>query len=106
MKEERVWATVAYEPTVDKIFIMGGVGNAYNNVDTCEQYDINQNKLTQFSKLNQQKATMTASILNNRFIYLFGGSIGNNQVLDTIEQYDIMDRQTWEIVDIKLPKPL
>lgn len=35
---------------------------------------------------------MTASILDNRFIYLFGGSIGHNQVLDTIEQYDITVR--------------
>lgn len=46
MKEERVWASVAYEPTQDKIFVMGGVGNCYNNVDTCEQYDTKQDKLT------------------------------------------------------------
>jgi len=36
MVGERVWASVVYEPTQDKIFIMGGIGNKYNNVDTCE----------------------------------------------------------------------
>ena len=46
---------------------------------------------------------MSASILNNRFIYLFGG-IGNDDFLDTIEQYDITERKTWEVLTCKLQK--
>ena len=49
---------------------------------------------------------MTASILNNRFIYVFGGGVGHNLILDTIEQYDIIDGTAWEIIDCKIPKGL
>ena len=44
---------------------------------------------------------MSASILQNRFIYVFGG-----MGIDTIEEYDITQRQTWIVLDIKLPKEL
>ena len=48
MGEKKVWACVAYEHTQDKIYIMGGVDSLYNSVDTCDQYDIKNDKLTQF----------------------------------------------------------
>ena len=48
---------------------------------------------------------MSASILDNRFIYLFGGE-QHGSPLDTIEQYDISERQTWVVLYSKLYKSL
>jgi len=48
---------------------------------------------------------MSASILNNRFIYLFGG-VNYPNSLDTIEQYDITERKTWQVLTCKLQKGL
>ena len=62
------------------------------STDSCEYYDVNNNEWTQFAKLNEKKINMSASILNNRFIYLFGGLDNNMTTLDTIEQYDITER--------------
>jgi len=99
MKEEREYAAVAYEPNQDKIFVMGGW-----TLDSCEYYDVSNNIWTQFAKLSEKKYYMSASILNNRFIYLFGG-FGNGP-LDTIEQYDITERKTWQVLTCKLQKGL
>ena len=51
---------------------MGGYDSEYHTY-TCEYYDICNNTWTQFAKLNEKKGGTSASILNNRFIYLFGG---------------------------------
>jgi len=48
---------------------------------------------------------MTASILNDRFIYLFGG-YNYPACLNTIEQYDIIERKTWDILDCKIQENL
>jgi len=86
MNEKREYAAAAYEPNQDKIFVMGG----YPSTDSCEYYDVNNNEWTPFAKLSEKKRFMSASILNSRFIYLFGG-YGDSH-LDTIEQYDITER--------------
>ena len=57
---------------------MGGYG-----LDSCEFYDIIKDQWTQFQKLNENNRFGSASILNNKFIYLFGG-YHRNIYLDTI----------------------
>ena len=37
---------------------------------------------------------------------MFGGVDNKYKILDTIEQYDITDRQTWVIINLKLKKSL
>ena len=74
--------------------------------DSCEYYDVNNNEWTQFAKLNEKKDSMSASILNNRFIYLFGGKNGN-RCQNTIYKYDITDSQSsWVVLDLKLHQGL
>jgi len=63
---------------------MGGYRDEYNGIlNKCEYYDINKDKWTIFRKLNQKKYDSSASILDNRFIYLFGGFCGKD--IDVIE---------------------
>ena len=70
MKDKRHGAAVAYEPTQDKIYVMGG-GDAF--LTSCEYYDVINDEWMQFAKLNERKKYTTPSILDNKFIYLFGG---------------------------------
>jgi len=75
MKREREFAGIAYESCYNRIYVMGGK-KVYKSLDTCEYYDINKDKWTSFAQLNEKKQMVSASIINDRFIYLFGGSLG------------------------------
>ena len=67
---------------------------------SCEYYDVSKNQWTQFASLNQKIYFASASILGNKFIYLFGGGmIGGGK--DTICKYDISDN-TWAVLNCKL----
>ena len=72
---------------------MGGIGR-----DSCEQYNINDDKWTSIANLNQKKSLISAYILKNRFIYVFGG-----YEIETIEEYEILQRQEWKLLELKLP---
>jgi len=69
---------------------MGGGHNNGSKTNTCEFYDITNDKWVMFGSLHENKHKMSASILNNRFIYLFGGE--RFGLLNTIEQYDIVEK--------------
>jgi len=43
---------------------------------------------------------MSAAVMGGRFIYLFGGYEAGP--LNTIEQYDITERQTWTVITCRL----
>jgi len=48
---------------------------------------------------------MTASILDNRFIFVFGGY--NNEVrYTTVEKYDIKVGKEWLVINCRLPERL
>ena len=72
-------AAVVYEPTLDKVYVMGGF-DSYGQMVSCEYYDIDIDSWTKFKSLNKKAIYSTASILSNRFIYMFGGAnlkVGN-----------------------------
>jgi hypothetical protein len=54
--------------------------------------------------MNISKCAFSATVVNKRYIYTFGGYDGTKR-LDAIEKYDIMD-ETWTILTIKLKFPL
>ena len=85
---------------------MGGMNPDKSRVDSCEYYDVNNNEWTEFANLNEKKYNMSASILNNRFIYLFGGYDDRFGSIKSLEQYDITERKTWEVLICKLQKGL
>ena len=95
MNERRLDTAVAYEPVDDRIYVIGGWRDG--ELDSCEYYDIDDDKWNMIRRINQRKHKMSAAILDQRFIYAFGGD-------DDIEQYDIAQRQTWIMLYCKLPK--
>jgi len=76
---ERYAATIAYEPTEDKIYNMGGIDKS-----TCEYYDINKDEWTLFPSLSGPVGGASASILHNRYIYLYGGCATKGEIYNTI----------------------
>lgn len=77
-------------------------GYKFRGTNTCEYYDIQADEWKSFANLNKKKGYCSASILNDQFIYLFGGINSMGNTVDTIEKYDIKERQYWVIIDLKL----
>jgi len=48
-------------------------GRSVGREDSCEYYDVNKDEWNSFTSLNEKIVNPSASILNNKFIYLFGG---------------------------------
>ena len=60
--------------------------------DSCEYYDVSKDQWTPFASLNQKTFGASASILGNKFIYLFGGDV-KDKPIDTIYKYEISDSE-------------
>jgi len=66
---------------------------------------VNKDEWTSFTSLNAKIYNTSASILNNKFIYLFGGEDSNDDRIDTIYKYNIIDsEQNWVVLNCKYPK--
>lgn len=82
---------------------MGGWNNTQLNF--CEYYDIKKDAWTEFASLNNQISDLSATVLNNKYIYVFGGNKGEK--VDSIEQYDISEiAANWIIINCKLNQPM
>ena len=51
---------------------MGGA-NFNKTYKSCEIYNVEKNQWKSISDLNDERRLLSASIVNNKFIYLFGG---------------------------------
>ena len=85
---------------------MGGFHglNIYHNyLNSCEAYNISKEKWKSVKSMNKAKAWLSATVVDNQFIYTFGGHYGHD-ALDSIEKYDIA-KDIWELLEIKLNSP-
>ena len=62
----------------------------------CEAYDIDKDEWTYIKPMNIKRGSFAATVIENKFIYTFGGW----EELP-IERYDIA-QDTWQILDLKL----
>jgi len=102
------------------IYVIGGAciqknGNNQNenNVEekylgNVEMFDIVKQKWIQNSPLNIPRANSGACVLDNRFIYVYGGKSENNQAISDPEIFDTLDEsEGWKLVDLqKIPNKL
>lgn len=54
--------------------------------------------------MNQSRAFMSCSVMQNQYVYLFGG-LSDYLMLNSIEKYDVIT-DTWISLYFKLPTPL
>ena len=73
-------------------------------MNCCEVYNVKKDEWRFFASMNISKCAFSATVVNNRFIYTFGGYDGQNR-LDAIERYSISEGD-WLLLKIKLKLPL
>lgn len=87
------------------VYVMGGYDGVQNVfLNCCEVYNVKKDEWRFFASMNISKCAFSATVVNNRFIYTFGGYDGQNR-LDAIERYSIPDGD-WVLLKIKLKLPL
>jgi hypothetical protein len=57
-------------------------------LSSCEVYNVKKDEWRFFQPMNISKCAFSATVVNNKFIYTFGGYDGQNR-LDAIEKYSI-----------------
>ena len=90
-------SAVTYENTV---FVMGGQYNG-GYLNSCECYDITKDEWTTVSPMKKAKRYFGATVVNNQYIYTFGGFNITDGEIDVIERYNISE-DTWQLLDIRL----
>ena len=71
---------------------------------SCERYSLIENAWVHVSTMSEARAFAGHIVLDNQYIYVFGGMHDYN-VLTTIEKYDTIADQ-WVTVYFQLPRPL
>ena len=72
-------------------------------LDICEAYDIAEDEWSYVKPMNIKKYYFAATVINNQYIYTFGGH-DSIKAFDQIERYDIA-LDVWKVLDIKLNSP-
>ena len=85
------------------VYVMGGQdGGKWLN--SCEAYDIAKDEWSYVKSMEIKKCNFSATVVNNQFIYTFGGSDDNGDNLASIERYDIAQDE-WKVMEFKLNSP-
>ena len=96
MNQERFLFSIAYDDRQKYIYVFGGRASE-GFINHCEKYNVLTDTWTVIKPMVKGKANMTACILNNEFIFIFGGK--EMYILNGIEKYSIV-KDTWEFVQI------
>ena len=80
-KERRLHAAVICGNTV---YVMGGLDGGYNKLDSCEAYDIAKDEWSYVTPMKIKMCLFAATVVNNQFIYTFGGIDENTEIIDSI----------------------
>ena len=67
----------------DTVYVIGGTNDG-TSYKSCEAYNTSKNEWKYIKPMNAERACFTATVIDNKFIYVFGDSAGS----DTIERYD------------------
>lgn len=87
------------------VYALGGYDGINNNfLKQCERYCIQTNTWEECAPMNIPRCAFSATVVNNRFIFIFGGYDGT-QRLGSIEKYN-PDHNIWVVLRAALQFPL
>jgi len=99
--EPRTWHSMIFVPN-KYIFIVGG-----SNTKSVELYDIEENKLTKDSELNEIRCECTLCLVNDMYLYAFFGFVLHQEYNNSIERCNLLkDKRKWEYVDYQVKEEL
>jgi hypothetical protein len=86
----------------DFVFACGGVNSKGESLNSCEKFSLQTGNWNKISFMNIAKSHLSLCNLNNLYLFTFGGENKFQSLLDTIERY-IINIDTWEVLNVKLP---
>jgi len=90
----------------EEIIVAGGYTNG-NLFNKCERYSIRDNQWTQLPNLTEAKASSSLCLLNDRYLYCFGGlqksDKGHPYLSNSIEVLDLLNPMQWTKHALNLP---
>ena len=108
MLESRASFGCLYVPRASPLIIVAG-GYINGKLSTkCEAFNVNTNTWQMLPELNEAKASSSLCLMNDRFLYCFGGLSRNAQgqafLSNSVEVIDITNPSArWEKLNINLP---
>ena len=89
MHQERYDHCLVYDDNNKAIYSLGGFdGRECEYLDHCEKYTFLDDTWTQIRPMWKKKLGFSACLMNNKFIYAFGGFTERNVVLNDIEKFN------------------
>jgi N-acetylneuraminic acid mutarotase len=82
---------------------MGGIFHEDTILKKCEVYDIAADNWEHIKSMNLKRKDPSAVMINNEFVYVFCGSVPNENERESIERYNIR-KNTWKIMPIRVPQ--
>lgn len=107
MLDNRASFGCLYTPKSSEIYAVGGYING-KLTTKCEKYSVLGNCWSPLPELNEPKASSSACLMNDRYLYCFGGLSRNMQgqafLNNAIETIDLKsDFAKWEKLNLSLP---
>ena len=103
MIKSRCWHSVSY--LNGAVYAFGGFDGS-ERLKHCEGYDIELDQWSEKASLNVARSNLASCIVNDRFIYAFGGYGQNNQMsLSSIEKFN-PEQKCWQLLELQLPKKM
>ena len=97
--ESRTWHSMIYIP-YKYIFIVGG-----SNTKSVEIYNMETNEIKKDSELNEYRSECTLCLVNNVYLYSFGGFIINQEYNKSIERCNLLkEKRGWDYVNFNEKK--
>ena len=82
----------------NSIYVCGGIDDNFNTIDSCEKFDINENKWVFISSMKEKLCKFNLIQIDSKAFAGFGGVNENNIFNNQIHYYRI-DTDTWFILD-------
>jgi hypothetical protein len=99
LNQARSWHSMIFVPP-KFIFIVGG-----KNTKSVELYDMEKKTISIDSNLNEYRGEAPLSLVNNTYLYVFGGFTYNDKHPKSFERCNLkMKNRVWEIVNLKNPE--
>lgn len=91
----------------DNIFVVGGCGNNDENIslDSCERYDIKANQWKKLASCKYKCFGCTFTNFQNKCLFKFGGKVDSQNLVNSIEKYDII-KDMWFDINLSVQSEL
>ncbi len=89
----------------EMIYVIGGVNLEDGVLKACEKYDTEKDIWYEIADMNLARKNSSVCPLTSDSMYVFGGTLSNSLMTETIEQF-LISANMWITLSIKMPNPI